>query len=230
MKIVIIGDYNPDYPPHPATTKSLEHIRDKHGYHMQIEWLGTEKLNKPFESVFSNADAIWLGPAPYVNNPGVRMALTYIRTKNLPFIGTCGGMYQAVAEFFISQMNFDETYVEYQDDVGNEHLFLSDSSCPAHGFKVVRFKTIENTKARTIYPTIDCEEDSNCGFIVNQRYHPLFAAHNFIISGVDTNQEAKIFELTANKFYVVTKFLPQMRSTPDQPHPMVEAFVKEGSA
>ena len=56
----------------------------------------------------------------------------------------------------------------------------------------------------------------------------IFASNNFIISGLDDNEEARIFELKSNKFYVVTKFLPRTRSSAIIPHPLVEAFVKAG--
>ncbi len=227
MNVIIIGDYNPDYPPHPATTISLKHIREKHKLDITIEWLDSEKLHEPFGQLFSSANAICLGPAPYKNLDGILKVITFIREQNIPFIGTCGGMYQAISEFFTMQLNYDKSLIELDSDKNNS-LFIRDSDCAVDGFKVVQFKTVDNTIARSIYPAIDCEEDSNCGFAVNQKYHSVFASNNFIISGMDEYQEAKIFELTTNKFYVVTKFLPQMRSSADMPHPLIEAFVKAG--
>ncbi len=225
---MIIGDYNPDYPPHPATTKSLLHVSEKNKLDLNIEWLDTAKLNEPFEMLFTNTVAVWLGPAPYKNKEGVKKALTYIRENNIPFIGTCGGMYEAISEFFTMQLNYDESLIELNIEEKSDGLFIRDTVCAVHGFKVVQFKTVDKTIARSSYPAVDCEEDSNCGFAVNQKYHSIFESNNFIISGMDDHQEAKIFELTSNKFYVVTKFLPQMRSKQNIPHPLIEAFVKAG--
>lgn len=228
MKVVIIGDYNPDYLPHPATTKSLEHVAKKNNLDIQIEWIDTDKLNEPFKKQFERAGSIWLAPSPYKNKNQVQKALTYIRNYNIPFIGTCGGLYQAISEFFLTQLKYKEDLIEITTGDKSDSLFLRDSSCTLHGFNVIQFKTVKNTKVHSIYSTEACEEDSNCGFAVNSKYHSILALHDFIISGIDENNEAKIFELTSNKFYVVTKFLPQMRTTFESPHPLVEAFVKAG--
>ena len=60
MKVIIIGDYNPDYPPHPATTESLKHTREKNKPHFNIEWLGFQRLLELFGQLFSSVRAIWL--------------------------------------------------------------------------------------------------------------------------------------------------------------------------
>jgi CTP synthase (UTP-ammonia lyase) len=227
-KVIIIGDYDPDYPPHPATTESLKHAMEKTKLDLNIEWLDSGRLREPYGQLFSSAGAIWLGPAPYKNKEGVRKVLTFIRENDIPFLGTCGGMYQAISEFFTTKLGYSENLVELSPGDKRDSLFLRDTDCSVHGFKIVKFKTVENTIARSIYPTIVCEEDSNCGFAVNLKYHSIFAENNFIISGTDEQSEAKILELKSNKFYVVTKFLPQIRSKPGMPHPLVEAFVKAG--
>ena len=58
MKVIIIGDYNPDYPPHPATTESLKHVRGKNNLDLNIEWLDSEKLSEPFGQLFSSTRAM----------------------------------------------------------------------------------------------------------------------------------------------------------------------------
>ncbi len=227
MKIIIIGDYNPEYPPHPATEASLKHAEEKNNISATVEWLDTEKLQEPVNEMLSNANAIWLGPAPYKNKEGVRAAVKYIRENDIPFIGTCGGLYQSVAEFALNKLSVDISKIEMSDDPSGESLFIRDTCCVAHGFKVVNFKTVENTKTRAFYNAIDCEEDSNCGFAVNEKYHAALEAQEFIVSGTDNEHEAKVFELNTNKFFIVTKFLPQMRSTPEKPHPLINSFIVE---
>lgn len=59
MNIIIIGDYNPDYPPHPATTKSLEHVREKNNFDIQIKWIDTERIIGPFKEFFRNTERVF---------------------------------------------------------------------------------------------------------------------------------------------------------------------------
>lgn len=225
MNVLILGDYNPEYPPHPATTESLRHVGEKLKMEITVEWLDTGNLIEPVGTLLANVDAVWLGPAPYKNKEGVRSAVKYIREHNIPFIGTCGGLYQTIAEFAIHILGIKEDLIEINTDDKCDSLFLRDTCCATHGFSVIQFKTVENTRARSIYPSEQCEEDSNCGFAVNAKYHESLEKSGFIISGIDENGEAKIFELTTNDFFVVTKYLPQMRSQANLPHPLVEAFV-----
>ena len=227
MKILIIGDYKPNYPPHPATTDALTHVALKKYLDIEIQWLPTQHLVK-FEILFDEVNAIWLGPAPYLNLEGVRHAVQYIRKHNIPFIGTCGGMYQAISEFAINVLGLPEHNIEITLGEKKNSLFIRDESCSVHGFKTINFKTVEGTKTHSIYHSKRCIEESNCGFAVNQIYHSAFESLGFKIAGIDIENEAKIFELQNNKFYIVTKFLPQIQSSNEIPHPLIEAFVMAG--
>jgi CTP synthase (UTP-ammonia lyase) len=207
----------------------LRHVGEKLKLEITVDWLDTENLIEPVETLLANADAVWLGPAPYKNKEGVCSAVKYIREHNIPFIGTCGGLYQTIAEFAIHILGISEDLIEIDTADQGDSLFLRDTCCATHGFSVIQFKIVENTRAHSIYPSEYCEEDSNCGFAVNTKYHESLEKNDFIISGIDGNGEAKIFELTTNDFFVVTKFLPQMRSTTGMPHPLIEAFVLAGN-
>jgi CTP synthase (UTP-ammonia lyase) len=44
--------------------------------------------------------------------------------------------------------------------------------------------------------------------------------------GVDAAGEARILEIPQSRFYVGTLFVPQMRSQPGCPHPLVVAFLQ----
>ena len=46
-----------------------------------------------------------------------------------------------------------------------------------------------------------------------------------IVTGTDDDDEARIFELPSHPFYVATLFVPQNRSTIEQPHPIVTGLL-----
>jgi CTP synthase (UTP-ammonia lyase) len=50
------------------------------------------------------------------------------------------------------------------------------------------------------------------------------------IVGRDTGGEARILTLPEHPFFVATLFVPQCRSSAEQPHPMVMAFMDAAGA
>jgi CTP synthase (UTP-ammonia lyase) len=46
------------------------------------------------------------------------------------------------------------------------------------------------------------------------------------ISGSDAEGEIRVIELPDHPFFLATLFVPQLRSTPAHPHPLVTAFVQ----
>ena len=50
-----------------------------------------------------------------------------------------------------------------------------------------------------------------------------------IISGRDDAGKARIFEVHNKRFFIATGFLPQLNSTPENPHPLIAAFLKSAA-
>jgi CTP synthase (UTP-ammonia lyase) len=51
--------------------------------------------------------------------------------------------------------------------------------------------------------------------------HPQIA-----VSGVDQDGEIRIVEMPGHTFFLITLFVPQIRSMPESPHPLIRGFVK----
>ena len=48
--------------------------------------------------------------------------------------------------------------------------------------------------------------------------------------GRDDDGKARIFEVHNKRFFIATGFLPQLNSSPQNPHPLILAFLKSASA
>ena len=77
-----------------------------------------------------------------------------------------------------------------------------------------------------IYGTASAIEHYYCNFGVNPDYVPRFKNGPLKITGSDSGGEIRVIELPGHPFFVGTLFVPQARSTMDQPHPLVTAFMK----
>jgi CTP synthase (UTP-ammonia lyase) len=50
------------------------------------------------------------------------------------------------------------------------------------------------------------------------------------VSGTDSDDEPRIIELPSHPFFVGTLFVPQTSSTPENPHPILMAFMTAATA
>jgi CTP synthase (UTP-ammonia lyase) len=229
-KVLVLGDFDKNYPPHIATNKSLQHISNFRNEHYEVEWIPTEKLNEEGTGVLENADFILAGPSPYKSKKGIFKGIQFARENNIPFLGTCGGMHSALAEFAVNVLKLDEGLIEISSDTdGCEQLFMQAICCGKGEFYKINVNIKDETKAAMAYNTERVEETSNCSFSFNQHFIHLFESNSMICSGSDDLGDSKIFELTKNDFFILTKFLPQMQSDEKMPHPIINKFLSAKS-
>ena len=80
------------------------------------------------------------------------------------------------------------------------------------------------TQAASLYGTDTAVEDFRCRYGVNPEYHAALERAGLRLSGFGEDGELRIVELPAHPFFVATLFVPQMRSTPQRPHPILAGF------
>jgi CTP synthase (UTP-ammonia lyase) len=85
-------------------------------------------------------------------------------------------------------------------------------------------KVIPGTRAAALYGADTALEDYRCNYGANSAYHEALEQAGLRLSGFGENGELRIVELPAHPFFVATLFLPQMRSTPRRPHPILAGF------
>ena len=88
----------------------------------------------------------------------------------------------------------------------------------------VYFKS--GTLAHKLYGLDKTNENYYCNFSINPAFKKYLAHPQISVSGVDQDDEIRIIELPGNKFFLITLFVPQTRSKPDSPHPLIKGFVK----
>lgn len=81
-------------------------------------------------------------------------------------------------------------------------------------------------RARNLYGSSEAEEQYYCNFGLDPEHQRIIDEGGLRVSGVDRDGEARILELPKNPFYVATLFVPQMKSTRENPHPLVTGFLE----
>jgi len=84
---------------------------------------------------------------------------------------------------------------------------------------------LPGTRASALYGGATVvEEDYYCNYGINPDYRPRLEAAGLAVSAVGGEGEIRIVELPAHPFFLATLFLPQTRSTPARPHPLLVGY------
>jgi CTP synthase (UTP-ammonia lyase) len=220
-KIALLGEFNPDFPPHPATNVAILHSCKHLGAEVQGAWLSTEHARV---ETLKDLAGIWVAPgSPYKNLNNTLAAIHYARENALPCFGTCGGFQHIVLEYARNVLGYkDAQHAEYDPYASN--LFISSLACSLAG-KEMSLDFVAGSKIAEIYGALHATEHYYCNFGVNPDVVPLFKNGPLQIVGSDSEGKIRILELPNHPFFVATLFVPQARSQPDRPHPLVTAFL-----
>lgn len=75
----------------------------------------------------------------------------------------------------------------------------------------------------------EVREEYYCDFGLNPDHQEALHAAGLRVVGRDEDDEARVLELPGHPFFVATLFVPPLRSTPEDPHPLVRAFLSEAA-
>jgi CTP synthase (UTP-ammonia lyase) len=90
-------------------------------------------------------------------------------------------------------------------------------------------RVLPGTRAAGLYGRAgERAESYYCSYGVNPEFRPRLEAAGLKVSGTDPDGQPRIVELPGKRhpFYVSTLFIPQARSTPEAPHPVIRGFAQ----
>jgi CTP synthase (UTP-ammonia lyase) len=229
-KIAIVADYQPNLASHVATDAALEHAARGLGIHYSREWLATERLATHGPHLLEPFDGFFIGPgSPYKSLQGAIDAIQLARESGRPLIGTCGGFQHVVIEYARNVLGLvDAQHAEY--DPSASRLLITALPCSLAG-KTLLIDIGPSSLARRIYGRQQVEECYRCTFGLSASYRSQLESAGLLTTGVEAGEEqslgeSRIMELPTHPFFVATLFVPQMRSTAESPHPLIEAFLR----
>jgi len=220
--IALLGEYSAEFEPHVATSAAIEHSATALGVSVDANWVSTVDVD---ETLFDDHQAIWVAPgSPYKNMQNTLSAIRHAREQRVPCLGTCGGFQHIVIEYARNVLGFaDAEHAEY--DPYSSNLFISELECSLAG-RALPLKFAKGSHVAKIYGALSATEQYYCNFGVNPDHVGDLSAGPLDVVGSDEEGEIRIVELFDHPFYVATLFVPQLQSTPLQPHPLVTAFLE----
>jgi CTP synthase (UTP-ammonia lyase) len=219
-RIAIIGEFSPAFPPHAATNVACEISAAQLGGDFDWTWVSTADVS---ERTVEEVSGIWIAPgSPYKSLGNTLAVIRAARERRVPTLGTCGGCQHIILEYAKHVLGFqDAMHAEYDPYASN--LFVSQLECSLVGRALpLRFKP--GSRIAAIYGAETSVEEYYCNFGVNPDKIDVLASGELRITGSDAEGEVRVVELPEHPFYLGTLFVPQMRSTAERPHPVVNAF------
>ncbi len=112
-----------------------------------------------------------------------------------------------------------------ESDPGSPTLVITKLSCSLKGIEQEVLLT-PGTLAVEAYGDDRVTETFLCNYGLNNEFRDRIFDHGLRVAGTDAEGNVRIAELAAHPFFMGTLFVPQLRSLPDAPHPLIVAFVR----
>jgi CTP synthase (UTP-ammonia lyase) len=239
LRIGIVGDFDREKRSHWATEAALFHAAARVGVTVEPSWRSTASIREAGAAQrLGDVDGVWGAPGtPYAGLPGALAAIRYTREKNIPFLGTCVGFQFALVEFTRSVLGLADAD-SAESEGQSENIVITPVDCPVPGRErslpalagLGVVQPVPGTVLAELCEGGELREEYFCNFETNPAYQARWEAAGLRVAARGPAGEMRAFELPRRRFFVATLFQPQLSSSHERPHPLVEGFLRACSA
>jgi len=160
-------------------------------------------------------------------------AVRYARENGIPFFGICLGMQMAVIEYARNVLGWaDANSTEADENTSHPVIDLMEEQKKT----VMKGGTMRlgaypcdlkpGSLAASIYGKQQISERHRHRYELNAAFEPELAIAGLSLSGVNpVSRLVEIVELPGHPFFIGVQFHPELKSTPENPHPLFVRFV-----
>lgn len=219
-RLAIVGDHNPDERAH----RRLDALADAPGtVGARMEWVATDSITAPEN--LAGFDGIWVVPgSPYRSLHGALTAIAVARTRDVPYLGTCGGFQHALIDHARTHAAVPEAG-DIQYGIDPDDAIVTPLSCSMRG-EWAPLVVHPGTVLATIYR--DCAEPItelyHCSYGLDPERAEEILVPPLQVGAVDAQGATRAIERPDLTFFVATLFQPELVSDPGRLHPLVTAF------
>jgi CTP synthase (UTP-ammonia lyase) len=236
VRIGILGDFNPEFRSHHATNDALQHAATKLKCKVESQWIATPSTLEPdAERLLEGFDGLWASPgSPYKSLDGMLKGIEFARRRDWPFLGTCGGFQYALIECVRNVLGIADAD-SAENNSGSKNIVIYPVACavpnrsgdaPKLAGLVPEIRLRPGSYLQSFYKQETVTEEFFCNFEVNPEFEWAVMEAGFPVVARGPDGEIRAIESPTHRFFVATLFQPQLSSTPENPHPLVTAFVK----
>ncbi len=224
IKIGLVGDYDPEVTAHVAIPQAIKLASND--LEVGYEWIATPLLETSVKQQLKDFDAIWAVPAtPYRSMQGALNGIQFAREHEIPFLGTCGGFQHMIIEYARNVLGLSEA--EHAETNPYASMILVSPLTCSVSEQNHSYILTPNSRVAEFYGKNEVVEQYGiCNYGLNPEFRSMFERSGMKITGVDTNGETRIMELSNHRFFVGTLFQPERSALRNLVHPLIHAFIQ----
>lgn len=234
--IALVGKYVELHDAYLSVVEALSHGGLANGTNVDIKWVNAVDVTaENVEELLGGVDGI-LVPGGFGDRgvEGKIEAIKYAREKKIPFLGICLGMQTAVIEYArnvlgysdanSSEINPETSYPVI--DLMPEQKDIEDLGGTMR-LGLYPCKLDENSKAHEAYESALIYERHRHRYEFNNEYRKQIIEAGMKITGTSPDGRlVEIVEVENHPWFVAAQFHPELKSRPNNPHPLFKAFIK----
>ncbi|MEO6130766.1 MAG: CTP synthase [Saprospiraceae bacterium] len=223
-KIVILGDFNPEYYTHLALNNVIPLLSKTTNDEISFEWEGTDTFDFQ-DDFFIKYSGLWIASgSPYKNMVNVLNTIRYARENSIPTFGNCGGFQHMLIEYARNVCGLLLADSEETNPDSSE-LLISKLSCSLVG-EQEEISIQGPSLLQTIIEKNKLNGKYYCNYSLNPSFLPLLESFGMKMTAKNAEGEIRAFEIPDHPFYIGTLFQPALTSTGTELSPILTGFVK----
>ena len=236
VTIGVVGKYVDLPDAYLSVVEALRHGAAAHGLKLDLRWVPSDELTGLLSDTYlEDLDGVVVpGGFGYRGVEGKIQAIRYARENSVPLLGLCLGLQCAVLEIARSVLGMAEANsTEFDPSTPDPviDLMASQEDVEEKGgtmrLGLYAAKLGEGSKVRALYGKELVYERHRHRWEVNNRYRKDLEAAGLLLSGLSPDDNlVEYIELIDHPFFVATQAHPELRSRPDDPHPLFVGLVE----
>lgn len=236
VNIALVGKYVELQDAYKSILESFIHAGAENECKVNVHSIHSEHITgATVNDLLGEMDGVLV--APGFGERGIEgkiVAIEYARINKIPFLGICLGMQMAVIEFARNVLKLEDAMTtEIKANAKNPVIDLMEDqkSLTTKGGTMrlgkYQCKIEEDSLAHRIYKTLDISERHRHRYEMNNTYVDMLAQAGLIPSGKNNETGlVEIVELPEHPFFIGVQFHPELKSTPENPHPLFVSLVE----
>ncbi len=238
LKVAVVGKYVELPDAYISVTEALHHAGIANSTDVKIHWVNSETIEDPdtdLTEVFTGCKGI-LVPGGFGDRgvEGKIKAIQYARENKIPFLGLCLGMQCAVIEFARHVCGMSDAHsTEFNPETTHPviDLMSSQQGVEEKGgtmrLGAYPCKVAADTHTMDAYGEELIHERHRHRFEFNNDYRQELSKAGMVIAGtLPDDSLVEVVEVKDHPWFVGSQFHPELKSRPNNPHPLFRDFVK----
>ncbi len=238
VKIAVVGKYVELPDAYISVTEALHHGAIDNDATVKINWVSAEKIEDPetdLDEIFVGCKGI-LVPGGFGDRgvEGKIKAIQYARERKIPFLGLCLGMQCAVIEFARHVCGMTDAHSsEFNPETKHPVIDLMESQQGivqkggTMRLGAYPCKVTPGTHTEEAYGKLEISERHRHRYEFNNEYRQALTERGLVIAGtLPDDSLVEIVEVKDHPWFVAAQFHPELKSRPNNPHPLFSKFVK----